>query len=177
MRRSVAAGTTDAVLPGMILNLKKQAGCLWSAGQGVCQGVCNRAGLGPATGHGRDRLPGLARLVETVRLPPAEPSCCAALPFCLPQVSYHDAWLGAERSVAAGRLECTMQNLADCLVASAEAPLAREEAAAACGTFVVYNQRRKVRRHCVGARVWAWRCRRVGPGALRALGWAGWAGP
>lgn len=67
---------------------------------------------------------------------------CLFLPC--PQISFHDAWLGFERSVAAGRLECTMQNLADCLVTPSEEPLEGSAAAQQLDSFVVYNQRRKV---------------------------------
>ncbi|KAL4457941.1 hypothetical protein ABPG75_012806 [Micractinium tetrahymenae] len=84
VRASMAAGTTEAVLPGMILNLGKRVS--WA-----------------------DPLAG-----------------------------------GAERSAAAGRLECTMQNLADCLAQSFPAPLESGEDKAGLDTFLVYNQRRKV---------------------------------
>ncbi|KAL4426976.1 hypothetical protein ABPG77_009537 [Micractinium sp. CCAP 211/92] len=84
VRASMAAGTTEAVLPGMILNLGKRVS--WA-----------------------DPLAG-----------------------------------GAERSVAAGRLECTMQNLADSLDQSFPAPLESSEEKAALDTFLVYNHRRKV---------------------------------
>lgn len=84
MRDSISRGSTDAVLPGMILNTKKK-------------------------------------------------------------VAYHDAWLGCEREVPAGRLECTMQNLADCLASASHEPLGGSSGASGLDTFVVYNQRRKVR--------------------------------
>lgn len=91
VRASMAAGTTDAVLPGMILNTSKR-------------------------------------------------------------VSYADPLAGGQhRSLPAGRLECTMQNLADCLAQSFEAPLEGEQgeaAAAGLPTFLVYNQRRKVGLRC-----------------------------
>ncbi|PSC72756.1 nucleotide-diphospho-sugar transferase [Micractinium conductrix] len=84
VRASMAAGSTDAVLPGMILNLSKKV--TWS-----------------------DPLAG-----------------------------------GADRAQAAARLECTMQNLADCLAQSFPQPLESDEGKAELDTFLVYNQRRKV---------------------------------
>lgn len=85
VRDSMERGSTEGILPGMILNLKKRMLC-----------------RDPAT------------------------------------------W--GERSVHAGRLECTMQNLADLLVSRSQERLEGGEAvaAAALDTFVVYNQRRKV---------------------------------
>ena len=81
VRQGIAAGTTEAILPGMILNVKKE------------------------TTH---------RNLES----------------------------GKEERSRAGRLECTMQNLADCFVTEAEgdsipAPLSLD-------TFMVYGPRRKV---------------------------------
>lgn len=84
VRASVAEGRTDAVLPGMILNLSKA-------------------------------------------------------------VTYSDAAArGAHRTLQAGRLECTMQNLADCLSERRPERLASEADRAALSTFVVFNKRRKV---------------------------------
>ena len=88
VRGGMAAGTTEAVLPGMILNLTKKVAAVDP----------RRAGSG-----------------------------------------------AGQRSVAAGRLECTMQNLADCLAQGFDAPLESAESKAALSTFLVYNQRRKVR--------------------------------
>jgi hypothetical protein len=91
VRASVAEGRTDAVLPGMILNLSKA-------------------------------------------------------------VTYSDAALrGAQRTLQAGRLECTMQNLADCLSERRPERLASEADRAALATFVVFNTRRKVCLLCVCA--------------------------
>lgn len=84
MRACMAAGTTDAVLPGMILNLAKR------------------------------------------------------MSWCDPLAG------GQKRSLAAGRLECTMQNLADCLPQRFDAPLEGCCDKAGLDTFLVYNQRRKV---------------------------------
>ena len=97
MRRGMAAGSTSAVLPGLLLNL----------GKDLC---------------------------------------------------YKDATAGgAERRVKAGRLECTMQNLADVMGQSFDAPLAGDAGRAGLDTFLVYNQRRKVRaRRGLAGGVLAW---------------------
>lgn len=79
---------------------------------------------------------------------------------CTPmQVSFFDPLLQSDREVRAGRMECTMQNLADSLTVrtpqrlEAAAPAAAAAAAAAgngdaaceeLSTFMVYNLRRKV---------------------------------
>lgn len=89
------------------------------------------------------------------------------------QVSFFDPLLQQDRDVRAGRMECTMQNLADALTVrtaerlTATTPAAAAAAAAAAGgsgssssagdvseelsTFMVYNLRRKVR-CCQGLR-------------------------
>eukprot|EP00887_Chlorella_sp_A99_P002643 scaffold6.g2643.t1 len=87
VRASMAASSTDALLPGMILNLGKK-------------------------------------------------------------VRYQDAWLGAEREVhagePAGRLECTMQNLADCLGTRFDRRLGEEELAGAdLDTFLVTSSAKR----------------------------------
>jgi hypothetical protein len=83
---------------------------------------------------------------------------------CLAQVSFFDPLLQQDREVRAGRMECTMQNLADALTVrtpqrlTAATPAAATAAAAAAAagiragdaseelsTFMVYNMRRKVR--------------------------------
>jgi len=92
VREGVSAGTTDAILPGMILNLQKEA-------------------------------------------------------------CYVDAASGNECRVPAGRLECTMQNLADCFATEVEVPATNLSADGdgdglpppdALSTFMVYGPRRKV---------------------------------
>ena len=60
------------------------------------------------------------------------------------KMCYWDALAGEERAVPAGRLECTMQNLADVMGEARDAPLERDDDKAALRTFLVYNQRRKV---------------------------------
>lgn len=79
------------------------------------------------------------------------------------QVSFFDPLLQQDREVRAGRMECTMQNLADSLTVrtpqrlTAATPAAATAAAAAAAagssagdaseelsTFMVYNLRRKV---------------------------------
>lgn len=80
------------------------------------------------------------------------------------QVNFFDPLLQRDREVRAGRMECTMQNLADALTvrtprrltAATAAGATAAAAAAAAGssagdaseelsTFMVYNLRRKVR--------------------------------
>eukprot|EP00955_Chlamydomonas_euryale_P045004 353034-Chlamydomonas_euryale.AAC.1 len=61
------------------------------------------------------------------------------------KVAYTDPRSGAQRSVQAGRMECTMQNIADFMVDRFEARMSPAEASAAqLSTFLVYNHRRKV---------------------------------
>ncbi len=56
---------------------------------------------------------------------------------------------GVERHVAAGRMETTMQNLAECLADSFPQPLSPEQQQQQpLSTFMVYNLRRKVRALC-----------------------------
>lgn len=51
----------------------------------------------------------------------------------------------ASLQVQAGRMECTMQNIADFMVDEFDAPMSPKEAASAqLSTFMVYNHRRKV---------------------------------
>jgi len=61
------------------------------------------------------------------------------------KVSYTDALTGAERSVHAGRLECTMQNLADCFRTPLDSIPADLEGGLdeVLDTFLVYNLRRR----------------------------------
>lgn len=80
VRKSVASGTTEAILPGMILNLNKS-------------------------------------------------------------IAHVNVESGEEECVPAGRLECTMQNLADCFVADAKDS---EDYCSSLPTFLVYGPRRKV---------------------------------
>ncbi len=64
------------------------------------------------------------------------------------QVSYNDPLTGQEEKVQAGRMECTMQNIADFMTDRLERPLGTGEAASTeLSTFLVYNMRRKVQRH------------------------------
>ncbi|KAF8056255.1 UGP3 [Scenedesmus sp. PABB004] len=66
------------------------------------------------------------------------------------KVKFFDPFLQEEREVRAGRMECTMQNLADGLTTRLPAPLpaaaggAATAADAELSTFMVYNMRRKV---------------------------------
>ncbi|GBF98740.1 nucleotide-diphospho-sugar transferase [Raphidocelis subcapitata] len=83
------------------------------------------------------------------------------------KVNYRDALTGADRAVYAGRMECTMQNLADALTTPSDEPLPPAAPGARAGgdgladalnnggggggglaarldTFLVYNMRRKV---------------------------------
>lgn len=63
------------------------------------------------------------------------------------KVRYTDPVTRVEREVTAGRMESTMQNLADVLVDGRDVPLTHADvdgAAAALRTFMVYNLRRKV---------------------------------
>jgi len=79
-------------------------------------------------------------------------SCAdAALPGMIfntkKRVAFRDATRGGEaRSVRAGRIETTMQNLADHLTQRFPAPLGEEQVASGEGlsTFVVFNDRRRV---------------------------------
>lgn len=92
---------------------------------------------------------GLPAVERTVRASMAAGSTEAVLPGMILNTSKRVAWSdplagGAERSTAAGRLECTMQNLADCLAQSFPSPLESCEEHAGLDTFLVYNQRRKV---------------------------------
>lgn len=87
-------------------------------------------------------------------------------PLITPQVKYFDPLVGEERGVYAGRMECTMQNLADAMGTPAEGPISLPAEAPGGGdgltdalnnqggqgsladrldTFLVYNLRRKVR--------------------------------
>jgi hypothetical protein len=67
-------------------------------------------------------------------------------------VKFFDPFIQEEREVRAGRMECTMQNLADSLTSRSAAPLAGPAAGAGAeqalmdrlSTFMVYNMRRKV---------------------------------
>eukprot|EP00193_Tetraselmis_chui_P003611 CAMPEP_0177752566 /NCGR_PEP_ID=MMETSP0491_2-20121128/989_1 /TAXON_ID=63592 /ORGANISM="Tetraselmis chuii, Strain PLY429" /LENGTH=887 /DNA_ID=CAMNT_0019267781 /DNA_START=95 /DNA_END=2758 /DNA_ORIENTATION=+ len=60
------------------------------------------------------------------------------------KVSYTDALTGAERSVRAGRLECTMQNLADCFRTPLDnLPACEGGLDDMLDTFLVYNLRRR----------------------------------
>lgn len=69
------------------------------------------------------------------------------------QVKFFDPIIQEEREVRAGRMECTMQNLADslttrssqALTGSAGGPLAQQQLTDQLSTFMVYNMRRKVR--------------------------------
>ncbi len=86
--QGVALGTTDAVLPGMILNLKKES-------------------------------------------------------------THRDLVTGEEKKSRAGRLECTMQNLADCFGSEVSLPSHSAEdfhkaVSSSLDTFMVYGPRRKV---------------------------------
>lgn len=92
------------------------------------------------------------------------PLCAVLLTPSHVQVSFFDPLLQSDREVRAGRMECTMQNLADSLTvrtpqrlasAAPAAATAAAAAAAAAGngsdgaceelsTFMVYNLRRKV---------------------------------
>jgi hypothetical protein len=59
------------------------------------------------------------------------------------QITYTAATSGETRTVCAGRMECTMQNLADSLLDRSPQRLCPEEAAN-LSTFVVFNERRYV---------------------------------
>lgn len=66
------------------------------------------------------------------------------------KVAYRDPrFSDQERKVQAGRMECTMQNIADYMTDSFDEAMSPAEAAAAkLSTFLVYNHRRKVRSRC-----------------------------
>lgn len=105
-------------------------------------------------------------LQATQSMSPLLTSALAAVCMCVcarAQVSFFDPLLQQDREVRAGRMECTMQNLADALTVrtaerlTATTPAAAAAAAAAAGgsssagdvseelsTFMVYNLRRKV---------------------------------
>lgn len=91
---------------------------------------------------------GLPQVEAAVREGVAEGSTAAVLPGMIlnttKEACFSDAATRRERRVAAGRLECTMQNLADCFGAPLAAPPADAAAAAALPTFLVYAPRRKV---------------------------------
>ena len=97
------------------------------------QGLWCHAGLDPAS--------------EAVRRGCGAPDGGAALPGMIfnlnKQISYTPALQAATRSVQAGRMECTMQNLADFLLQPGSAQLSDTDAAA-LRTFVVFNERRYV---------------------------------
>jgi hypothetical protein len=150
---AVAAGGGD-VLPGLIFNMKKK--------------VHSGGGSGGEGGEGLRKRPlGTRSIAGAATHPSPQTPTCA-------QVNYYDAFMGVDRAVYAGRMECTMQNLADALVTTSDQPLtsgaeARNNGGAADGgaggvlggagggagglaerlsTFLVYNMRRKVR-HCM----------------------------
>jgi hypothetical protein len=70
------------------------------------------------------------------------------------QVKFMDPLLQEEREVRAGRMECTMQNLADSLTTRTSRPLAAavadgnsdqlQQDSEQLSSFMVYNMRRKV---------------------------------
>lgn len=60
-----------------------------------------------------------------------------------PQMAWSDAATGRDKEARAGRLECTMQNIADHMYAESPRPLGSDEIEG-LDTFVVYNRRRKV---------------------------------
>lgn len=73
------------------------------------------------------------------------------------QVKFFDPFLQEEREVRAGRMECTMQNLADSLTTRTTQPMAAGDSSSSStdagtqqqlmdqlSTFMVYNMRRKV---------------------------------
>jgi hypothetical protein len=67
-------------------------------------------------------------------------------PHVRPQIAYKDPLTGSEDKVQAGRMECTMQNIADFMTDRLDRPLLPGEAAGSdLSTFLVYNMRRKVR--------------------------------
>jgi hypothetical protein len=78
-------------------------------------------------------------------------SCSFGAAWCF-QVKFFDPFIQEEREVRAGRMECTMQNLADSLTSRSAAALAGQGAGAGAeqalvdrlSTFMVYNMRRKV---------------------------------
>eukprot|EP00192_Tetraselmis_astigmatica_P009689 CAMPEP_0117698622 /NCGR_PEP_ID=MMETSP0804-20121206/29852_1 /TAXON_ID=1074897 /ORGANISM="Tetraselmis astigmatica, Strain CCMP880" /LENGTH=885 /DNA_ID=CAMNT_0005512935 /DNA_START=195 /DNA_END=2852 /DNA_ORIENTATION=+ len=60
------------------------------------------------------------------------------------RITYTDVLTGVERSVRAGRMECTMQNLADCFRTPLDMPPGNSEAdSRMLDTFLVYNLRRR----------------------------------
>jgi hypothetical protein len=62
------------------------------------------------------------------------------------KVAYFDVLTGQDRRVQAGRMECTMQNMADYITDIFDSPLSAQEASSSkFSTFLVYNHRRKVR--------------------------------
>jgi hypothetical protein len=70
----------------------------------------------------------------------------AATTCVMLQVAYKDPVTGSEDKVQAGRMECTMQNIADFMTDRLDRPLLPGEAAGSdLSTFLVYNMRRKVR--------------------------------
>lgn len=99
VRSSMAAGSTDAVLPGMILNTAK-VGCTraWHEGRA--------AQAGGVVGKGC-----LCQLAASAALPALASHIAARSPRSRTQtVTFADPLAGgAQRSVPAGRLECTMQ--------------------------------------------------------------------
>jgi hypothetical protein len=74
-------------------------------------------------------------------------------------VKFFDPFIQEEREVRAGRMECTMQNLADSLTSRSAAALAGTAAGSRAeqalmdrlSTFMVYNMRRKVSGHASAA--------------------------
>jgi hypothetical protein len=151
---AIAAGGGD-VLPGRIFNLKKKV-CREGLVGRKCHLLlsnCEPTNLGLAAHNHNMGV-----------------SLCPCAPV---QVSFFDPLLQADREVRAGRMECTMQNLADSLAVRTPTRLttaASPEAAAAAAangdggaaadelsTFMVYNMRRKVRSRSVTLLEWVLR--------------------
>ncbi|KAG1679276.1 hypothetical protein FOA52_009306 [Chlamydomonas sp. UWO 241] len=90
-------------------------------------------------------LPAAASIVQSAVESGSSERLMPGLIFNLKKkVAYTDPLTGEETAVRAGRMESTMQNIADFFVDEFDAPLSPSEARAQLSTFLVYNHRRKV---------------------------------
>lgn len=178
---AVAAGGGD-VLPGLIFNMKKKVRgeCVgWRWGEEgwrrrrACACGAQREGVRAATALDTEASQTQAPAAHSAVHPPWLPANAflETPPTTKPQVKYFDPLAGQERAVYAGRMECTMQNLADAITTRGTGPIslpadapgggdgladalnngaggggvdAAAELAEKLDTFLVYNMRRKV---------------------------------